>query len=169
MTTLTTIKLGNTDLDVFQLEDGSYAASGLFRLMDTKIYRYKDCWYWLSPNGHPTLKNRDRWDWDRGVILAFQGNMLSYLRIAPIDPEGGVEDANLQDVYSPVPNRLHAIIDFCLFSEILPDEVMLRLLRTRDLCYSGDSFNRAINRQLLLLDTGNDLHRVNARIHSTKP
>jgi hypothetical protein len=153
MTTQTTIKLGDIDLDAFQLPDGSYAASGLFRLMDTKIYRYKDCWYWLSPNGHPTLKNRDRWDWDRGVILAFQGNMLSYLRIEPIDPEGGLEDANLQDVYSPVPKYIDSVIDFCVLADILPDKVIDQLRYMADHCNSSSALTRLSAQSILLRDT----------------
>jgi hypothetical protein len=148
-----TIKLGDTDLEVFQLRDGSYASPGLFRLYITNIYRYQDRWYWLSPHGHPTLRARDRWDCDRGGILAFQGTRLSYIRVEPIDPEGGLDDSNLQDIYSPVPKDIDAVIDFCEISDLIPDEVMSELHRLFEDCYSNDKLIRRVSRQSLLRDT----------------
>jgi hypothetical protein len=148
-----TIKLGDTDLDVFQLRDESYAALGLFRLYTTSIYRYQDQWYWLSPNGHPTLKNRDRWDWNRGGILAFQGTRLCYVRVEPIDPEGGFDDSNLEDIYSPVPKEIGAVLDFCEISDLIPDGVMSEMRRLFQDSYSTDRLILRVSRQALLRDT----------------
>jgi hypothetical protein len=148
-----TIKLGDTDLDVFQLRDGSYAALGLFRLYTTSIYRYQDQWYWLSPNGHPNLKARDRWDWNRGGILAFQGTRLCYVRVEPIDPEGGLDDSNLEDIYSPVPKEIGAVLDFCEISDLIPDDVMSEMRRLFQDSYSNDKLIRRVSRQSLLRDT----------------
>jgi hypothetical protein len=169
MTTDTTIKLGTLDLNVIHLEDGSYAAPGLTRLLDTPIYRYQDCWYWVSPDGLPPLEEYTHLDYERDAYMSFDGNRLAYLHFNSVEPGREICEEDAEFHYSPVPNRLHAIIDFCLHSRILSDDVMLRVLRNRDLCYSGDSFNRAINRQLLLRDTTNDVHRVNARIHLAEP
>jgi hypothetical protein len=148
-----TIKLGTTDLDVYQLRDGSYASPGLFRLYITRIYRYQDKWYWLSPDGHPTLRGFDCWDWARGVFLTFQGNMLSYGHINAIDPEIGPHDFNLADSYSPVPNDIGAVIDFCRFSDLLPDDVMSEIDRLFEDCSSDDKLIRRVSRQSLLRDT----------------
>jgi hypothetical protein len=148
-----TIKLGDTDLEVFQLRDGSYASPGLFRLYITRIYRYQDRWYWLSPHGHPTLRDRNCWDWKRGGILNFQGNMLCYSYSNPIDPEGGVEDSNLAESYSPVPKDISAVIDFCEISDLLPDEWMSELHGLFEDCCSYDKLLRRVSRQSLLRDT----------------
>jgi hypothetical protein len=168
MITKTTIKLSDLELEVYQLEDGSYVSEGLFRLMDTVIYRYQGVWYWLGSSVPSTLRSCSVWHWDKEAILTLDGNRLCYLLLDPVDPEGSLYDYHVEMSHVPVPNKLSSIIEFCIQSRILSDDAMLRLLKTRDLCYSGDSFNRAINRHLLLRDTGNDLHRVNASIHFTK-
>jgi hypothetical protein len=148
-----TIKLGDTDLDVFQLRDGSYAALGLFRLYTTSIYRYQDQWYWLSPNGHPTLKDRNCWDWNRHAALAFQGNRLSHLRVEPIDQKGGFDDSNLEEIYSPVPKEISAVLDFCRISDLLPDDVMSEMRSLFQDSYSTDRLILRVSRQALLRDT----------------
>jgi hypothetical protein len=149
----TTIKLGDTDLEVFQLPDGSYASSGLFRLYITRIYRYQDRWYWLSPHGHPAIRGLDRLDWARGVYLTFQGNMLSYFHVDPIDTERGPHDDNLAYSCSPVPKEIGAVLDFCEISDLIPDAIMSEMRRLFQDSYSTDRLILRVSRQALLRDT----------------
>jgi hypothetical protein len=149
----TTIKLGDIELEAFQLSNGSCAALGLFRLMDTPIYRYQDCWYWVSPDGLPVLEEYTHLDRQRDAYLSFDGNKLSYLHFNSVEPGRAVCEKDVEFHYSPVSNDVREVIDFCIQSRILSEEDTTKLCRTYDKCYEGALFRRAIYAHALLRDT----------------
>jgi hypothetical protein len=148
-----TIKLGGTDLEVFQLRDGSYASPGLFRLYITDIYRYGECWYWLG-SPPPALEEHNYLDPKRHAFLTFQGNKLSYLHLDPVDPKREIDEDNVEHSYIPVPSDIASVIYFCDLGQILPDaEGMSELHRLFEDCHSDDKLLRRVSRQSLLRDT----------------
>jgi hypothetical protein len=149
----TTIKLGDIELGAFQLSNGSYAALGLFRLMDTSIYRYQDCWYWVSPDGLPALDEYTHLDRQRDAYLSFDGNKLSYLHFNSVEPGRDVCEEDVEFHYSPVSNDVKEVIEFCLLGKLLSDDVTSKLCRTYEKCYEGALFRRAIYANALLSDT----------------
>jgi hypothetical protein len=159
----TTIKLGDIDLDVFQLPDGSYASEGLFRLAYTDVYRYGECWYWLGSDATPPIDEYRCWDWDWGAFLSLHDNKLSYLFVDPIDPEREIDEDNVEISYSPVPNDVGYVIGFCIKGHLVSDEDMYKLNRMLDGCHSGGTLNRAANKAFLLRDTEQDLPKPRSR------
>jgi hypothetical protein len=149
----TTIKLGDTDLEVFQLRDGSYASEGLFRLMDTDIYQYQEAWYWLGTE-LPALRACTERDPDLGAFIAFEGNKLAHLYITRIDPEKAFRYDNVECSYVPVPRYIESVIRFCALGELLPDEVIDRLRYMVDEHYHSSSvLTRRCAEAMLLRDT----------------
>jgi hypothetical protein len=151
------IKLGNLEINAHQRRDGSYAASGLFRLTGTEIYRYGECWYWLGCDGVPDVKKCKFWDSRGDVFLAFQVNKLCYLYVNPIDPE--------RKLYVPIPPDLQSVMEFCVIGKIVSDKAMLRLVNTLDrLCPVGKGFVPALRTAGLLKDTAIYLPKVEASV-----
>jgi hypothetical protein len=149
----TTIKLGDTDLEVFQLRDGSYASPGLFRLMDTDIYQYQEAWYWLGRE-LPSLKECKVWDSNKESFLAFERNRLSYLYITLVDPEKAFRADNVSYSYVPVPSYIESVIDFCTLGEILPDNAIDQLCYMVDEhLHSSSRLTRLSAQSFLLRDT----------------
>jgi hypothetical protein len=161
MTTQVTIKLGNLELDAYQIEDGSYAAPGLFRLMDTPVYRYQDCWYWVSPDGLPALEEFTYLDYKRDGYLSFDGNKLSYLHFNSAEPGRDVCEEGVEFHYSAVSKSVGEVIEFCVKSRILSNYAILRLRKTHEQCYLGDDFfSRTVAAHDLLRNTSVSLFRL---------
>jgi hypothetical protein len=156
----TTIKLGDIELNAFQLSNGSYAASGLFRLMDTNVYRYQGCWYWVSPDGLPALEEYTHLDRQRDAYLSFDGNKLSYLHFNSVEPGRDVCEEDAEFHYTPVSNDVREVIEFCLLGKLLPGETTCKLLGTYEKCYEGALFRRAIYANALLSDTSHTFTAV---------
>jgi hypothetical protein len=149
----TTIRLGSIRLEVYQLEDGSYSAPGLFRLVGTCIYRYGECWYWLGYGAPPDMKDCKFWGRRGDVFLALQSNKLCHLYVNPADPEGAL--------YVPIPGDLQSVIEFCILGKLATDNVMLRLNKVLDrLCLVRKGFIPAIISGGLLEDTATYLPGV---------
>jgi hypothetical protein len=153
MTTQTTIKLSDIDLDVFQLPDGSYAGEGLFRLLDTSIYRYQDCWYWVSPDGLPAFEEYTHLDYRRDGYLSFDGNRLACLHFNSIEPGRDVCEEDVEFHYVPVTKYIDSVIDFCVLGELLSDEVIDQLRYMADHCNSSSALTRLSAQSILLRDT----------------
>jgi hypothetical protein len=158
-----TIKLGDIELDAFQLEDGSYASPGLFRLAFTDVYRYEEFWYWLGSEVPSRIENLNCWDLIEGHCLAFEGNRLSYLSMDSVDPEREISYDNVEYFYCPVPNDVVHVIGFCIKGHLASDEDICKLTRMFDGCYSGGVLERAANRAFLLRDTGCSLPKPKVR------
>jgi hypothetical protein len=161
--TPTTIKLGDIDLGVFQLKCGSYAAPGLFRVFNTDIYRYGECWYHLGDVPPPSLGKYWGWDWDRNAFLTIMDNKLFYISVNPIDPEMDISDANVEYSWWAVPNNLEFLIDFCYTGRVLSDEVIDDLYRLLDQVRSGSYFTSLAAQSFLLRNTENDLPKPKTR------
>lgn len=123
-TTQVTVRLGGIQLDVHQLEDGSYAAPGLFRLLHTEVYRYGECWYWLGKDGLPDLTGCKFWGRKGDVFLAFQLNRLCYRYADPVDPES--------ELYVPIPCDIQSAIEFCVLGKLASEKGMIRLNNVLD-------------------------------------
>jgi hypothetical protein len=157
MNTQATIKLGDLELNVLQLEDGSYASPGLFRLLDTPIYQYQEAWYWLGAE-LPDLRAGAARDPDLGAFIDFEGNKLAHLYMTRIDPEKAFRSDNIECSYVPVPRYIESVIRFCALGELLPDEVIDRLRYMVDEYYHSSSvLTRRCAEAILLRDTLQDL------------
>jgi hypothetical protein len=154
MITETTIKLGTLELKGYQIEDGSYAASGLFRLMDTPVYRYQDSWYWVSPDGLPALEEYTHWEPKVGGYLSFDKNKLTYLHLYSVKPGRHIREEGVKFLYIPVSKRVGDAIAFCAKGKLLSDYVISRLRKTHEQCYLGDDhFSRLVAAHDLLRNT----------------
>jgi hypothetical protein len=161
MITETTIKLGTLELKGYQIEDGSYAASGLFRLMDTPVYRYQDSWYWVSPDGLPALEEYAYLDRQRDAYLSFDGNKLSYLHLNSVEPVRDACEEAIEYYESPVSKSVGDAIAFCAKGKLLSYQVISRLRKTHEQCYLGDDqFSRLVAAQDLLRNTSVSLFRA---------
>jgi hypothetical protein len=148
-----TIKLGDIDLCGYKLKNGYYAAPGLFRLINTDIYRYKEYWYWLGSNGIPDLKNCKFWGHKGDVFLSFQGNKLCHRYVNPADPE--------TELYVAIPCDLQSVMEFCVIGKIVSDKAMLRLNKVLDRsCLINGGYVPALITGGLLKDTSICLHKV---------
>jgi hypothetical protein len=158
----TKIRLGDIRLEVYQLENGSYAATGLFRLYTTNIYRYGESWYWLGDDGIPDVTRCKFWGRREDVFLAFQGNKLCYLYLNPVDPEGLL--------YVPIPCNLQSAIEFCILGKLATDQAIFRLNKALDrLCLlNASAFNPSIISAGLLNNTANLLPKVDGSVPSAK-
>jgi hypothetical protein len=154
MITETTIKLGTLELQGYQIEDGSYAAPGLFRLMDTPVYRYQDSWYWVSPDGLPALEEYTHWEPKVGGYLSFDKNKLTYLHLYSVKPGRHIREEGVKFLYIPVSKRVGDAIAFCAKGKLLSDYVISRLRKTHEQCYLGDDhFSRLVAAHDLLRNT----------------
>jgi hypothetical protein len=150
----TKIKLGDIKINGYILKDGSYAASDLFRLFYTDIYRYGDGWYLLSPKGIPDVTNCKFWGRREDVFLAFQGNKLCYLYVNPADSES--------ELYVPIPCDINSAIEFCVLGKLASVSAMSSLNKVLgQSCLLNKSLqNRLINSYTLLSDTSKRLPKV---------
>jgi hypothetical protein len=161
MTTQVKIRLGGINLDGYQMQDGSYSATGLFRLYATDIYRYGESWYWLGPNGLPDLNNCKFWGRREDVFLGFQWNKLCYRYVNPADPE--------TELYVPIPCDLQSAIEFCVLGKLASDEAIFRLNKALDrLCPVRKGFNPSIISAGLLNNTANRLPALEGSVPSVK-
>jgi hypothetical protein len=161
MITETTIKLGTLELKGYQIEDGSYAASGLFRLMDTPVYRYQDSWYWVSPDGLPALEEYTHWEPKVGGYLDFDNNKLSYLHLYSVEPGRHICEESVEFSYIPVSKSVGDAIAFCAKGRLLSYQVISRLRKTHEQCYLGDDqFSRLVAAHDLLRNTSVSLIRA---------
>jgi hypothetical protein len=152
MITKATIKFGDIELYAYQIEDGSYASPGLFRLLETDIYQYQEAWYWLGKEP-PVLKKFLTWDAVRGAFLSFERKRLSYLYITPIDEDKVFRSDNVKVSYVPVPKYIYSVIDFCALGGLLPDDVIYRLRYTAEHLHSSSRLTRLSAQSFLLIDT----------------
>jgi hypothetical protein len=147
-----TIKLGSTSINAYQLDDGSYAASGLFKLDHTDVYLYQDRWYWLGSILPATITSSRIWDYRREVFLALKGNELCYRHSDPMDLTGTM-------YYVVVPKDIESIIDFCFLGELVSNEFSSLSTIKQASCPIGDGISSPLNSHTLLRDTADYLIR----------
>jgi hypothetical protein len=157
----TTIRLGSINLEVYHLENGYYSAPGLFRLVNTDIYRYEECWYWLGSNGIPDLKKCKFWGPKNDVFLAFQGNKLCYRYVNPSNPGSGL--------YAPIPRDIQSVMEFCVLGKLASDKAILRLNKVLDrTCPVNNGYSPAIITAGLLKDTSTYLPKIEGSVADAK-